>query len=125
MTPSDLKYSKEHEWVKTEGDISVVGITDFAQSELGDVVYIELPKVGDKVTQFQTFGVVESVKAASDLYSPISGEVTAVNGKLLNEPEMVNKSPYGDAWMLKVKMSDPKEIESLLTADQYDSFTAA
>ena len=124
MTPNDLKYSKEHEWVKTEGDVAVVGITDFAQAELGDVVFIELPKVGDSVTQFQTFGVVESVKAASDLYAPVSGQVTAVNDKLLNEPELVNKSPYGDAWMLKVKMSDTAELGSLLTAEQYDSFNA-
>jgi glycine cleavage system H protein len=125
LTPDDLKYSKEHEWVKTEGDTAVVGITDFAQAELGDVVFIELPKVGDSVTQFQTFGVVESVKAASDLYAPVSGQVTAVNDKLLNEPELVNKSPYGDAWMLKVKMSDMAELGSLLTAEQYDSFNAS
>ncbi len=122
MLPKDLKYSKEHEWLKTEGDVAVVGITDYAQSELGDVVFVELPSVGDTVTQFQTFGVVESVKAASDLYSPISGEIVAVNDKLLTEPEVINKSPYEDAWMLRVRMSDPKELDALLSADEYEAF---
>ncbi|MDA8220076.1 MAG: glycine cleavage system protein GcvH [Dehalococcoidales bacterium] len=122
LLPKDLKYSKEHEWLKTEGDVAVVGITDYAQSELGDVVFVELPSVGDTVTQFQTFGVVESVKAASDLYSPISGEIVAVNDKLLTEPEVINKSPYEDAWMLRVRMSDPKELDALLSADEYEAF---
>lgn len=122
MLPKDRKYSKEHEWLKTEGDVAVVGITDYAQSELGDVVFVELPSVGDTVTQFQTFGVVESVKAASDLYSPISGEIVAVNDKLLTEPEVINKSPYEDAWMLRVRMSDPKELDALLSADEYEAF---
>ncbi|MHB1417235.1 MAG: glycine cleavage system protein GcvH [Chloroflexota bacterium] len=122
LLPKDLKYSKEHEWLKTEGDVVVVGITDYAQSELGDVVFVELPSVGDTVTQFQTFGVVESVKAASDLYSPISGEIVAVNDKLLTEPEVINKSPYEDAWMLRVRMSDPKELDALLSADEYEAF---
>ncbi|MCL4465830.1 MAG: glycine cleavage system protein GcvH [Chloroflexi bacterium] len=124
MVPKDLKYSKEHEWVRTEGDVAVVGITDFAQSELGDVVFLELPKKGDTVTQYQTFGVVESVKAASDLYAPVTGEVIAVNDNLLNEPEIVNKSPYEDAWMLRVKMSDPQEVDGLLSAEDYEAFIA-
>ena len=124
MVPKDLKYSKEHEWVRTEGDVAVVGITDFAQSELGDVVFLELPKKGDSVTQYQTFGVVESVKAASDLYAPVTGEVVAVNDKLLNEPETVNKSPYEEAWMLRVKMSDPKEVDGLLSAADYEALIA-
>ncbi|MHB1004643.1 MAG: glycine cleavage system protein GcvH [Chloroflexota bacterium] len=125
MVPKDLKYSKEHEWVKVEGDEAIIGITDYAQAELGDVVFIELPKQGDPVTQFQTFGVVESVKAASDLYSPVGGEVTAVNAKLLDQPEMVNKSPYQDAWMIRVRLSDPKEVDALLSADDYEAFIAS
>lgn len=125
MVPKDLKYSKEHEWVKVEGDEVVVGITDYAQAELGDVVFIELPKQGDAVTQFQTFGVVESVKAASDLYSPVGGEVTAVNSKLLDQPETVNKSPYEDAWMIRVHLSDPKEMDALLSAEEYEAFIAS
>lgn len=124
MVPNELKYSKEHEWVKSEGEEVVIGITDYAQAELGDVVFLELPKVGDKVTQFQTFGVVESVKAASDLYSPVSGEVVAVNDTLLNQPEMVNKSPYGDAWMIRVRLSDAKEVDALLSAQDYEAFIA-
>ncbi len=122
MVPKDLRYSKEHEWVRVEGDEAAVGITDYAQAELGDVVFLELPKQGDKVSQFQTFGVVESVKAASDLYSPVSGEVTAVNDKLLNQPEMVNKSPYEGAWMIRVRLSDPKELDALLSAEEYEAF---
>lgn len=125
MVPQDLKYSKEHEWVRLEGEEAVVGITDYAQAELGDVVFLELPKKGDKVTQFQTFGVVESVKAASDLYSPVSGEVVAVNENLLNQPELVNKSPYGDAWMIRVRLSDTKELDALLSAEEYETFIAS
>lgn len=125
MVPKDLKYSKEHEWVKVEGDEVVVGITDYAQAELGDVVFLELPKQGDKVSQFKTFGVVESVKAASDLYAPVSGEVTAVNQNLLNQPELVNKSPYDEAWMIRVRVSDPKELDALLSAEEYESFISS
>lgn len=125
MVPSDLKYSKEHEWIKVEGDVGLIGITDYAQAELGDVVFVELPKVGDTVTQGQTFGVIESVKAASDLYSPVSGEVVAVNEALLNQPEIVNRSPYGDAWMLRVRLKDAKEVDSLLSAEDYQSFIAS
>ncbi|MHB1131998.1 MAG: glycine cleavage system protein GcvH [Chloroflexota bacterium] len=121
MLPKELKYSKEHEWVKVEGEVAVIGITDFAQSELGDVVFLDLPKQGDSVTANETFGVVESVKAASDLYSPVTGQIVAVNDRLLNEPELVNKSPYGDAWMLRVQMADAKELESLLSAEEYES----
>jgi glycine cleavage system H protein len=124
LVPKELKYSKEHEWVKTEGDEAVVGITDFAQAELGDVVFIELPKVGDTVTQGETFGVVESVKAASDLFSPVSGEVVAVNDALLTQPELVNKAPYADAWMLRVRMSEPAELDALLAPEDYESLVA-
>ena len=124
MVPKDLKYSREHEWLKTEGEVAVIGITDFAQSELGDVVFLDLPKVGDKVKTNETFGVVESVKAASDLYSPVTGQIVAVNDRLLTEPELVNKSPYGDAWMLRVQLADASEVESLLSAADYEAHIA-
>ncbi len=123
--PSDLKYTEEHEWVKkSEGELRV-GITDFAQDQLGDVVYVELPKVGDAVKRMQPFGVVESVKAASDLFSPLSGTVSAVNGRLMDEPELVNDDPYGEGWMLEIAPSDESELELLLDAAGYDEFVAA
>lgn len=125
MVPQDLKYSKDHEWVRVEDGEAVIGITDYAQSELGDVVFIELPKVGDSVTATQAFGVVESVKAASDLYAPVSGEVVAVNDELVNQPELVNKEPYGGAWMIRVRMSDPSELDALLSAADYESLIAS
>lgn len=118
--PTDRNYSREHEWVKVErGDQAVVGITDFAQEELGDIVYVELPSVGAKVGFMKTFGVVESVKAASDLFSPVSGEVTEVNERLTEQPELVNQDPYGDGWMLRVKIADPGELDQLLSAADY------
>lgn len=120
MTPEDLRYSKEHEWVKVEGDEAVIGITDHAQDQLGDVVYVDLPAVGQQIEQFKTFGVVESVKAASDLYAPISGEIVAVNQDLGSAPEKVNEEPYGAGWMLRVKLKSPSELEGLLTAEQYE-----
>jgi glycine cleavage system H protein len=114
-----LYYSEDHEWVKVlEDDIVLVGITDFAQSELGDVVFVDLPDVGDELVQGEEFGAVESVKAASDLLAPVSGEIIEVNEDLVGEPELVNDSPY-DAWFLKVKMSDPKELENLLNQEKY------
>lgn len=125
LVPQDLKYSKDHEWVRVEDGEAVIGITDYAQSELGDVVFIELPKVGDSVTATQAFGVVESVKAASDLYAPVSGEVVAVNDELVNQPELVNKEPYGGAWMIRVRMSDPSELDALLSAADYESLIAS
>ncbi|MDE3077146.1 MAG: glycine cleavage system protein GcvH [Chloroflexota bacterium] len=122
--PNNLKYSKEHEWARVEGDVVTVGITDFAQDQLGDVVYVELPKVGSQVKLMTPFGVVESVKTASDLFSPVSGEVLEVNGGLEDKPELVNSSPYGEAWMIKVRMSNPADLDQLLAADDYVKLTA-
>ena len=117
--PGDLKYSKEHEWVRLEGDVAVIGITEFAQDELGDIVYVEQPKVGDKVSQNEQFGVVESVKTVSDLYSPVSGEVVEVNDDVTSRPESINKDPYGAGWIIKVKTDNSGELDSLLSADDY------
>jgi len=125
MSPADRTYTKDHEWAKTDGDLIVVGITDHAQHELGDVVYVELPKAGGRTTQGKPFGVVESVKAASDLFAPISGEVVEVNGALEQQPDLVNSDPLGEGWMIKVKPSDSAELESLMTAAQYDEMTAS
>lgn len=123
MIPKDLRYSKEHEWVKVEGSEAVIGITAYAQEQLGDVVYVELPAVGAQIEQFKTFGVVESVKAASDLYAPISGEVLATNPELGKSPEKVNEDPYGAGWMLRVRMKDSAELENLLDASDYSKET--
>ena len=120
--PKELRYSKEHEWAKIEGSIVTVGITDYAQDSLGDVVYVELPSEGTTVTKEETFGVVESVKAVSDLYSPVSGKVIEVNDALVDSPEVINDDPYGDAWMIKVEIISPAEIEELLAADEYKQF---
>ncbi|MGK7344704.1 MAG: glycine cleavage system protein GcvH [Candidatus Nitrospinota bacterium M3_3B_026] len=117
--PNDLKYSKEHEWVKVEGDMAVVGITDFAQGELGDIVFVELPETGRKLNAGESFGVAESVKTVSDLYSPLSGEVVETNPNLDSQPELVNSSPYGKGWMIKLKISGESEIGSLLSAADY------
>lgn len=122
--PPDLKYSKEHEWARVEGDVATVGITDFAQNQLGDVVYVELPKVGSQVRLMTPFGVVESVKTASDLFSPVNGEVIEVNGALADHPELVNASPYADAWMIRVRMSNPGDLDQLLSAGDYETLTA-
>ena len=119
MDPDDRRYTKEHEWVKLEGDEALVGITHFAQDQLGDVVYIELPKVGDRVQMMKPFGVIESVKTASDLYSPLTGEVIEVNSAVVDEPQRVNDAPYADGWLIKVRPDDPSEIERLMTAQQY------
>jgi len=123
--PADLKYTKEHEWARIEGDRARIGITAFAQEQLGDVVFVELPKVGAKVSGMKTFGVVESVKAVSDLYAPLSGEVVEVNGELPKKPETVNSDPYGAGWMIVIKMSAPAETDGLLTAAQYEQLVAA
>lgn len=120
--PKDLRYSKEHEWVAVENDIATIGVTDYAQEQLGDVVYVELPQAGAQVTKDNAFGVVESVKAVSDVYAPVSGKVTAVNADLPNSPETVNEDPYGDAWMICVEMSDPHELEDLMNAAEYEKF---
>lgn len=119
MYPDDLHYTKEHEWVRLEGNIAVVGITHYAQDHLGDVVFIELPSVGTELVQFEPFGVIDSVKASSDLYVPVSGQVEAVNERLSDEPELINQEPYGSGWMVKVGLSDSAELEKLLRADEY------
>lgn len=121
--PSGLKYSREHEWVRVEGNIAVIGITDFAQSELGDVVYVELPEVGTEVEANNTFGVVESVKAVSDLFAPVTGVVVEANTTLEDEPELVNSEPYEDGWMIRVEMKDESELNDLLEADSYRAYT--
>jgi glycine cleavage system H protein len=122
--PADLKYTREHEWAKQEGGRVRVGITAFAQEQLGDVVFVELPKVGSRVRAHQTFGVVESVKAVSDLFAPVSGEVVEVNANLTQKPETVNQDPYGDGWMLLVQPADAAEWDRLLTAVQYEQLIA-
>ncbi len=122
--PGDLKYTREHEWAKQEGDRVRVGITAYAQEQLGDVVFVELPKVGAKVTAAKNFGVVESVKAVSDLFAPVSGEVAEINAELTKKPETVNQDPYGAGWMIVVKPSSKGEWEQLLTAQQYEEFLA-
>lgn len=120
MDLSNLKYSNSHEWVKMDGDIATIGITDFAQKELGDVVYVELPKVGTNLVAEKQFGVVESVKAASDLYAPISGQVIETNPALSSNPELVNQDPFGKAWMMKVKCSNPAELDTLMDEKKYN-----
>lgn len=122
-TPKDLRYSEEHEWVKTEGDVVRVGITHFAQAELGDIVFVELPEVGATVKADEPFGSVESVKTVSELYAPISGEVVAVNDNLSDSPELVNESPYEEAWMITIKPSDASQVDKLMTAEQYEEMT--
>lgn len=117
--PEDLKYTKDHEWIKVEGDTGTVGITDYAQGELGDVVFVELPPVGKTLKAHDTFGTIEAVKAVSDLYSPISGSVVEINSELEKNPELVNKDPYHAGWMIKVKLSDAAELGSLLDAAAY------
>ncbi len=123
--PEELHYSKDHEWVKVEGEIGTVGITDHAQNSLGDVVYVELPKVGESFEAHEAFGSVESVKAVSEIFMPVSGVVTEVNDSLQDEPEKVNTDPYGEAWMVRVRLAKPGEIDSLLSAAEYEDFTKA
>ena len=120
--PENLHYSKDHEWVKLEGDTATVGITDYAQNSLGDVVYVELPKVGETFAAHDSFGTVESVKAVSELFTPVSGEILEVNESLQDEPEKVNTDPYGAAWMIRVRASKPGEIDGLLSAAEYEDF---
>ena len=118
-TPEELRYTKEHEWTRAEADVATIGITDFAQSQLGDIVFVELPEIGDAIQAGGSFGVVESIKSVSDLYSPVSGEVTEINSSLTDEPEKLNADPYGDAWLIKIKMSDTSELDGLMNADDY------
>jgi glycine cleavage system H protein len=123
--PAELRYTREHEWAKLEGDRARIGITAFAQEQLGDVVFVELPKPGARVAAMQAFGVVESVKAVSDLFAPLSGEVVEVNGELTKKPEIVNTDPYGQGWMIVVKLADPREIDALMRAEDYEKVIAA
>ena len=123
MAPANLRYTKDHEWVKVDGDVATIGVTDFAANQLGDVVFVDLPSAGRSVEQFATFGVVESVKAVSDLYAPVSGEVVEVNPQLAGKPELVNSDPFGDGWMIKVKVADQAQVEGLLDAAAYDRLT--
>ena len=122
MYPSDYRYTKEHEWIKVSGDTGTIGITDYAQHELGDVVFVEMPAVGAKVTTGKVFGTIESVKAVSDIYAPVSGEVVEANVALSKAPEMVNSDPHGAAWLIKIKLSSPGEVSRLMDAAAYQAF---
>jgi len=117
--PSDLKYTSDHEWVKIEGDTAIVGVTDFAQGELGDVVYVEIETEGENLEKGEVFGTVEAVKTVSDLFMPLSGEVSEINPNIESDPEIVNKDPYGDGWMIKIKISDESEVDQLISAEAY------
>ncbi len=119
--PSELQYTEEHEWVDAQDDIAVIGITDYAQGELGDIVYLELPDTGTTLKQMDVFGTIEAVKTVAELFSPVSGEVIEVNVKLEDEPELINSDPYSDGWMVKIRMDDPTELDNLLSADDYQS----
>ena len=124
MVPTDLRYTKDHEWVRVEGDTATIGVTDFAADQLGDVVFVDLPEVGPRLEQFATFGVVESVKAVSDLFAPVSGEVVEVNAALAGKPELVNSDPFGGGWMIRVRVSDAAQVDGLLDAAAYERLTA-
>jgi glycine cleavage system H protein len=124
MVPSDLRYTKDHEWVRVDGDEATIGITDYAAGQLGDIVFVELPEVGRSVEQFAAFGVVESVKAVSDLFAPVSGEVTEANPELASRPELVNGEPYGAGWMLRVRVSNTDQLGELLDPAAYDALVA-
>lgn len=125
MVPTDLRYTKDHEWVRVEGDEATIGITTYAADQLGDIVFVELPDPGRTLDQFAAFGVVESVKAVSDLFAPVSGEVTEANPDLGANPERVNGDPYGGGWMIRLRLSDPAQVDALLDADAYDALIAA
>jgi glycine cleavage system H protein len=122
--PQGLKYSKEHEWVTTDDSVATIGITDHAQGQLGEIVYIELPAVGEKISKDDPFGVIESVKAVSDIYAPVSGTVVEINEDLPESPEVVNEDPYGDGWLIKVKMSDTTDLEDLMDSEEYAEMIA-
>jgi len=125
MYPTNFRYTKEHEWVRVEGDVAVVGITDHAQEELGDIVYVDLPKIGARVEQSKSLGSVESVKAVSDIYAPVSGEVIEVNEILSTTPEKLNEDPHGAAWLVRIKLSAPDEVNRLLSAEDYQKYVGA
>jgi glycine cleavage system H protein len=124
MYPSDYRYTKDHEWIKVEGSSGTIGITDYAQHELGDVVFAELPKVGALIKSGESFGTVESVKAVSDIFSPVSGEITEINSALMDSPETINRDPHGSAWLVKMRLTDPKEVSGLMDAAAYETFIA-
>ncbi|MDO8881130.1 MAG: glycine cleavage system protein GcvH [Coriobacteriia bacterium] len=124
MYPKDLKYDREHEWVRLEGGIAVMGISHFAQDQLGEVVYVDLPTAGATLSAGDSFGEIESVKSVSELFSPVSGEIVEVNDELSDTPETVNEDPYGDGWMIKVSLSDPSQVDALMDADGYEAFLA-
>ena len=123
--PQELKYTKDHEWVKIEGDTATIGVTDFAQGELGDIVYVEVETLDETLEKEEVFGTVEAVKTVSDLYMPVSGEIIEFNDSLEDEPEKVNNDPYGDGWMIKIKLSDASEVEDLLSAEEYQEVVGA
>jgi glycine cleavage system H protein len=122
MYPQELLYTKEHEWIRVHESAGTIGITDHAQKELGDIVFVELPQVGEHVTMKEAFGTIESVKAVSDLYAPVSGEVTGVNAKLQNAPELINSDPHGGAWLIQVKLTDRSQTDGLMTAEEYEAY---
>ena len=122
MYPSDLKYDKEHEWVRVDGDVAVIGISHFAQDQLGEVVYVDLPAEGDTMVAGETFGEIESVKSVSELYSPLNGEIVKVNDALADAPETVNEDPYGEGWMIQVRLADAAQLDGLLSAEEYEAF---
>ena len=124
MVPTDLRYTKDHEWVRVAGDEATIGVTAYAADQLGDIVFVELPAVGRRLDQFATFGVVESVKAVSDLFAPVGGEVVAVNQALTGRPELVNGDPYGEGWMVRIRIADPAELAGLMDGAAYDALTA-
>jgi glycine cleavage system H protein len=124
MYPSSFRYTKDHEWIKVEGNFGLIGITDYAQGELGDIVFVELPAVGKKFTTGQSFGTVESVKAVSEIYAPVSGEVAEANTKLNDSPEQINKDPHGAAWLIKMRLANPAELDGLMDAAAYQAYIA-
>lgn len=124
MYPQEFLYTKDHEWIRVDENVGTIGITDHAQKELGDIVFVELPKVGDHVTAKESFGTVESVKAVSEIYAPVDGDVTAVNPKIQASPEILNADPHGDAWLIRVRLTDRNEVEGLMSAEEYEAYIA-
>ena len=123
-SPQDLRFTRTHEWLRLDSDVATIGISDYAQTELGDITYLELPEVGDQISREQPFGIVESVKAASDIYAPVDGEVIERNDEAIGSPDLVNSSPYDQAWLIKVRVADPSQVETLMTPSDYDAFAA-
>lgn len=121
-SPADRRYTKTHEWVSVDGDVATIGVTDFAQSELGDITYLELPQVGDSIALDQAFGIIESVKAANDIFSPLDGEVVERNEEVLEAPETINASPFEQAWLVRIRVADPQQYEDLMASEEYDAF---